>query len=166
MSDAAATVIAIIVLCVVVVVSMAVATMLLLDLLPVYRAGSRKRVIAEHIRTDTGPRLQSVLEAAERDAASGHYKEAFRGVYLAAILILDRAALLKYQRGVTNWEYLRVLRNQPLTEPSNIFEGMTRSFDQLIYGKCDVSRDDYLAITERMRLIEESTALTRVAANG
>ena len=97
----------------------------------------------------------SAIQAAEKHAAAGRYREAFRGIYLAAILVLDRAKLIKYTDGTTNWEYLRWLARQPKEQPVEVFREMTTSFDDLIYGKKEVSRDDYANSAEHFKQLEE-----------
>ncbi|MEN6582207.1 MAG: DUF4129 domain-containing protein [Armatimonadota bacterium] len=99
--------------------------------------------------------LNSVIEAAEREAAAGHYREAFRNIYLATIMILDRAKLVKYTEGVTNWEYLSALKRNGTPEAVDTFRPMTLSFDELIYGKRDVSQQDYLQCMQRYKALEE-----------
>jgi len=97
----------------------------------------------------------SAIQAAEKHAAAGRYREAFRGIYLAAILVLDRAKLIKYTDGTTNWEYLRWLARQPKEQPVEVFREMTTSFDDLIYGKKEVSREDYANSAEHFKQLEE-----------
>ncbi len=110
--------------------------------------------VREKQTTKTKQTAASLVEAAERAAAAGNFREAFRSSYLAAILVLDGAKLVKYADGVTNWEYLRTLRNQPRAELTQTFQEMTHRFDELIYGKRDVAGEDYLACAERLQRLE------------
>lgn len=100
--------------------------------------------------------LASVLEAAQRDASAGQYREAFRNVYLAAILALDRSKLVKYAGGVTNWEYLRALMRQDNQAAIEVFKPMTASFDDLIYGKRPITERDYNECMARYTALEET----------
>lgn len=100
------------------------------------------------------PSPESLLEAAEADAAGNRYREAFRSVYLAAILLLDRSQLINYADGTTNWEYMRVLRRQASADQTRIFGDMTLLFDQSVYGHHDVSQDDYLSSRTQFRQLE------------
>jgi hypothetical protein len=52
----------------------------------------------------------ALLAEAEREAAAGHYREALRLAYLAAVARLDRAGILPEDRSRTHWELLRDLR--------------------------------------------------------
>jgi hypothetical protein len=114
-------------------------------------------------RGPRGPRVEapiavisqrSVLETAERDAAAGRYREAFRGLYLAAILALDKASLIKYADGVTNREYLKALTRQNVADATAAFKPMTESFDQLVYGKRQISKREYDECRERYDALE------------
>lgn len=87
--------------------------------------------------------VASVIDDAEQAAAAGDYREAFRRVYLASILTLDSVRLVKFVDGVTNWEYLRTLSRQDRQDAVSVFRPMTETFDELIYGKRGVSKDDY-----------------------
>ena len=98
----------------------------------------------------------SVLEAAQADAAAGRYREAFRGIYLAAILALDRSKLVKYADGITNWEYLRALGRQENQDATKAFAPMTASFDEMIYGKRQITVRDYNECMARYRALEET----------
>lgn len=95
-----------------------------------------------------------ILEMAERAADEGRYNEAFRGIYLAAILALDRAKLVKYVDGATNWEYLSALNAGQNQDAVKVFKPMTMSFDKLIYGKRQVSERDFGECAERYRMLE------------
>ena len=100
------------------------------------------------------PTFESLLAAAEHDASLGEYREAFRNGYLASVLLLDRARFLTYVDSSTNWEYLRSLRQQERREPAEVFQDMTMLFDRLIYGKREVTRDDYLACRRQLQKLE------------
>lgn len=98
--------------------------------------------------------VESLLETAEREAALGRYREAYRSVYLAALLLLDRAGLVTYADSGTNWEYLRALRRQSAADSADILHAMTMSFDQLIYGKGEVAADNYQSALRQFRQLE------------
>jgi hypothetical protein len=99
--------------------------------------------------------VDAIFRTAEMDAAQGRYREAFRGVYLASILLLDRASLLNYMESTTNWEYLRILKKQASPDTVEVFSGMTAMFDQFIYGKRSVSDPDYQSAVKSFRRLEE-----------
>lgn len=65
-------------------------------------------------------------------ARDGDYRTAARFLYLSALLWLDEHGLLRYDRALTNREYLERLRDNPalFTQLSPIIE----TFDQVWYG--------------------------------
>jgi hypothetical protein len=75
-------------------------------------------------------------EAASRRAQAlsdgGDYRAAVRYQYLAALLHLDEAGLLRYDRTLTNREYLRSVAGQP--ELASRFQGVVDVFDRVWYG--------------------------------
>ena len=101
------------------------------------------------------PSLDSLLAEAESSAAERRYRDAFRYTYLATIYLLDRAKLITYVDGSTNWEYLRALRKLSLAEQARIFQDMTLLFDELVYGKREVSEEDYRKSMSKFRILEE-----------
>jgi hypothetical protein len=132
-------------LAIIIVVFVALLAWLVWRLMSLVSLRSAERAPRSH-RTEASIAILSqstVLEAAERDAAAGRYKEAFRGLYLAAILALDKANLVKYADGVTNREYLRILTRQGVEDAVTAFGPMTESFDELIYGKRHISEREY-----------------------
>ncbi len=102
----------------------------------------------------TRPSMESLMESAESHAAGGLYRAAYRDLYLASILLLDRAKIIIYADGSTNWEYIRAIRRQSLNEHAAIFGDMTLVFDRLIYGHGDISANDYTLGTEQFHRLE------------
>lgn len=100
------------------------------------------------------PSWNSALEKANQDANEGRYQEAYRCVYMAALLHLDDKEALKYRQDVTNWEYVKSLRSSDNKELVQLFRSMTLAFDEMIYAKRDVSMDDYNTYLNRYRDLE------------
>ena len=77
-------------------------------------------------------------EAASRRAASlaegGDHRAAVRYLYLAALLHLEEAGLLRYDRSLTNREYLRSLAAASRPELANRLRGVVEVFDRVWYG--------------------------------
>jgi len=83
---------------------------------------------------------EEVLARARRVAAQGAYREAVRYLYLAFLLKLDRAGLLRYDPTTANWEYLPHL---PRTDLRASFSSLTLIFDQKWYGGEEAAPSDY-----------------------
>lgn len=117
-------------------------------------APRQQRAVERSQRITKRPSLEALLLAAEDDAAHSRYREAFRNIYLATLLILDRAHLITYVDGSTNGEYMRALRRQSARNQAQVFGEMTLLFDRSIYGGHEVSIDDYLSSKTRFHELE------------
>jgi hypothetical protein len=84
---------------------------------------------------------------AEELAQEGHFLEAVRLLYLAVLAHLHRANLIRYERTLTNGEYVAQLRHAPvgLTALHEPFRQLVLLFDEKWYGERACARDDYLA---------------------
>lgn len=102
----------------------------------------------------TRPSFELMLEKSAREAAEGRYRDAFRSLYLASIIMLDKSNLIVYTDSITNWEYLRVIKKQAPPEAISIFGDMTLTFDILIYGHRNVSRNEYDDGLKQFRKLE------------
>jgi hypothetical protein len=80
---------------------------------------------------------ESHLDEAARLAAEGAYREAFRALYLATLVALDRRGAIAFDRSRTNWHYLRSMRPGATRED---FHRFTALFDRKWYG--DEATDD------------------------
>ncbi len=83
---------------------------------------------------DDGEELTSTeaLAKAQTEAQVGDHRVAVRYLYLASLLHLHERRLLRYDRSLTNREYLQQLTGQPLrTQLAPIVE----TFDSVWYGK-------------------------------
>ena len=101
------------------------------------------------------PKIESLLEKAEQDARERRYRDAFRNVYLAVLLLHDRKGFIKYTESGTNWEYLRSVKRQASPETAALFSAMTSEFDLFIYGQREVFESGYSNILARFRELEE-----------
>jgi hypothetical protein len=126
------------------------------------KAPKRERAGQQQIVRRAAPSLKSIIETSQKQASEGRYREAYRNMYIATILTLDKAKLISYADGVTNWEYLRALSRQPAhaelrrsTEATEVFRNMTSSFDELIYGKQNVAVGDYETCVDKYKSLEE-----------
>lgn len=74
------------------------------------------------------------LEKASDLESDGQFREAVRCLYLASLVRLDEAHILRFIRSETNWEHLR--RFQQLAEKPEGLDllAITRQFDRVWYG--------------------------------
>lgn len=90
------------------------------------------------------PSAKRLIGQAAKLAESGDYRGAFRAAYLASIAYLDEIRALRFERGRTNWEYLRELQQGGYEKPHGELGPLTSDFDRKIYGRETCEREDYL----------------------
>jgi hypothetical protein len=104
--------------------------------------------------------LDEWLALANKLESQGRFREVVRCLYVAILLRLDGARLVRFERSETNWEHLFRIEstaNLPLIE----YRSLTKSFDLIWYGDlpasstdCAFFREQYVALT---RQLEESS---------
>lgn len=86
-----------------------------------------------------------LLLSTAKDAANKHdYALAFRLVYLAALVSLDKAGLVRFDRSRTNWEYVKEVRRAGCGFAPDL-AGLTSNFDRKVYGGSTITVADYNA---------------------
>lgn len=75
------------------------------------------------------------LEAADRLAAEGRYREAVRALYLACLLRFDEYRIARFDRHETNWEHLRRIQKSSQRPADLDFTAPTKAFDRIWYGR-------------------------------
>jgi hypothetical protein len=93
----------------------------------------------------------ALLAVARELAGSGQFRRAYRAVFLAILLRMDRQDLIRFERSRTNGEYLRSLRSRP--DVLNWMRPLTNDFDLRWYGGHSVEELDYrraLSVYERL----------------
>jgi len=73
------------------------------------------------------------LSRADAFAAAGDYRQAVRLLYLGTLLVLDEKGALRYDRALTNREYLARLRGRP--ELGSALASVVDVFDRVWYGE-------------------------------
>jgi hypothetical protein len=96
----------------------------------------------EAVLTDPDEQNAAVLWGeADALARKGLFLEALRTLYLAVLVLLHRANLIRYERTRTNHEYARQLR--PTPEVHKPFKGLTSLFELKWYGERSCQAADY-----------------------
>jgi len=99
------------------------------------------------------PSAAPLMNQAAKLAEAGDYRGAFRAAYLACIAYLDGIRAVHFERGRTNWEYLRELKRGGRDRLYTELHSITLDFDRKIYGGETCARQDYLkaaAVYERL----------------
>lgn len=81
------------------------------------------------------------IRAANAHAAAGDYRKAYRAVFVAVLIRLDRLGALRFERSRTNGEYLRALRGNPAL--LGLLRPLARGFDLHWYGERPATEGDY-----------------------
>lgn len=100
------------------------------------------------------------LTQAEEWATQSDYRRAYRAVFLALLLQLDRAGALSYDRARTNGEYLRHLQQTRALPLYDALVPLAAAFETRWYGDTPTTPQDYQAIREaykRLPLLAVST---------
>jgi hypothetical protein len=124
------------------------------DAAPRKRPAVASQVVEPEETVESDP--EAWLETARQYAESGDYRRAYRAVFLAMLIRLDRTGAIHFDRARTNGEYLRALRSRPplLT----LFLPLARDFDARWYGSAPVTEQDY------RRLLESYAAVSSAGA--
>jgi hypothetical protein len=80
---------------------------------------------------------------ADQLAASGHYREAVRSLYLALLSRLHREGAIAYAPTSSNWDYFRAFKGP--REQLATFRELTHRFDFVWYGHSAVGPEGYQA---------------------
>ena len=116
------------------------------------RRGVRRRTVVSRAR---GP--QQALREAEQAAAAGQFALALRRLYEAALLILDRRGLLRYDAARTNWENLRAVAANS-AEAAGLMSPLTGTVDGCVYGGAPATEDDWKRSRALVRQLWEGGA--------
>jgi len=79
-------------------------------------------------------------------AAQGRFREAIRALYLALLATLHRRGAIDYHPALSNWDYCRHFRGEPLE--LGPFRELTRLFDFGWYGHLGIDRAGYQGFKE------------------
>lgn len=92
------------------------------------------------------------LDRAQIEARDGDYRGAVRSLYIASLLWLHEQRLLRYDRSLTNREYLRQLEGQPL---QGQLAPIVETFDQVWYGKQPLSAEEFTAYQAQVTTLRD-----------
>lgn len=132
----------------------AVGVALLLGVFGYLARGLRRGIAAEAHVNDDDPEAHltatTALDQAGELAREGDYRTAVRYLYLSALLRLDERDLLRYDRALTNREYLERVRQNPALHTR--LAPIVETFDLVWYGY--VSLDDREFALYRQQVVD------------
>jgi hypothetical protein len=95
----------------------------------------------------------TALVQAQRLASRGDYRTAVRQLYLASLLLLDERGVLRYDRTLTNREYLNAVKNEPKTRSA--LEPIVDTFDRTWYGFGTVDQAEFEKYQRQVESLKE-----------
>ncbi|MFL5801215.1 MAG: DUF4129 domain-containing protein [Roseiflexaceae bacterium] len=128
-------------------VILGIGALLLAGLIGYLLIGLRRTIAAEaHAAADdpaAGLTARTALDQASQVARDGDYRSAMRYLYLSALLWLDERDLLRYDRALTNREYLERLRGNPALRER--LRPVVETFDRVWYGHVALDAESFAA---------------------
>jgi hypothetical protein len=115
---------------------------------------------AAEARFDLGddPHLDNITadtawQRAQESSDLGDYRQAVRYLYLSTLLLLEERDLLRYDRTLTNREYLSHLAHRP--DLAAILREVVDVFDRVWYGYQPLSEREYGRFADRVQTLKQ-----------
>lgn len=83
------------------------------------------------------------LQEATARANAGDYRGAVRALFIAGLMQMDRAGLIRFERARTNGDYLRAVRRQGARAVYEQLLPFARGFERIWYGDASADESDY-----------------------
>jgi hypothetical protein len=118
-----------------------------------YRPGGRPARSKPPVDTVVEPEESAAAEpdawiaAARRHAAAGDYRKAYRAVFIAILIRLDRKGAIRFERSKTNGDYVRALRAAP--DLLAFLRPLANDFDARWYGHVPATEQDFHTLLAR-----------------
>ena len=134
-----------------------IGAVLLLGVLGYLLLGLRRSLVAEARLADADPEARltarTAIEQASDLARTGDYRTAVRYLYLSALLWLDEQDLLRYDRALTNREYLERARDNPALHTR--LAPIVETFDRVWYGHMALDAGSFAAYRAQIEALRE-----------
>jgi Domain of unknown function (DUF4129) len=131
--------------------------LLLVGLIGYLLIGLRRTIAAEARAGDDDPAAgltaRVALDQAGQVARGGDYRGAMRYLYLSALLWLDERDLLRYDRALTNREYLERLRENPALRER--LRPVVETFDRVWYGHDALDAESFAAYRAQVEALRD-----------
>jgi hypothetical protein len=114
---------------------------------------SEKEVDAEGGDGDQALTAAAALKRAQALSAGRDYRAAVRYLYLSTLLLLEERGLLRYDRSLTNREYLRSVAHKP--ELAAVFRDVVEVFDRVWYGYRPLDEASYARYADRVTELQK-----------
>jgi hypothetical protein len=101
---------------------------------------------------EAGLSARQALQQADERAVSGDYRSGVRYLYLSALLQLEERGLLRYNRALTNREYLLNLEANPQLREQ--LQPIVDTFDRVWYGYLPLDAEGFAAYRNQVKALE------------
>ena len=136
-----------------------VGLLLLLGVLAYLARGLRRGLVAEASAPSDDPAAnltaKTALDQAGELARGGDYRTAVRYLYLSALLWLDEREILRYDRALTNREYLERVRDNPALRER--LAPVVETFDRVWYGHLPIDAETFAAYQRQVERLRDDT---------
>ncbi len=128
---------------------------LLLGVLVYLLRGLRRSMVASTNADDDDPAAhltaKTALDQAGGLARGGDYRTAVRYLYISALLWLDERDILRYDRALTNREYLERVRDNPALRERMV--PIVETFDRVWYGHLPIDAESFAAYQQQVEAL-------------
>jgi hypothetical protein len=118
---------------------------------------AKPTVVQAEVDQELDPPSEWIAQA-NRFAEHGDYRRALRAVFMAILIHLDHAGVIKYARSRTNGDYLRLLRAANLRALVDLVGPVARDFDLHWYGGRPAHSSDYQRSLEAFHALPTFTS--------
>jgi hypothetical protein len=105
-----------------------------------------------------------LMRMASESADADLYRNAYRLVYLAVLVLLDSTGHIRIQQSRTNWEYLRHIKSNCHDRLYDMKLPLTEDFDEIWYGFGAVDRSAFDGAVQRFETIRNHVIPSRAGA--
>jgi Domain of unknown function (DUF4129) len=132
-----------------------VGAVLLVGVLVYLLRGLRRSVVASAQANDHDPAAnltaKTALDQAGGLARGGDYRTAVRYLYISALLWLDERDILRYDRALTNREYLERVRDNPVLRDH--MTPIVETFDRVWYGHLPIDAESFAVYQQQVEAL-------------
>ena len=132
-----------------------VGAVLLVGVLVYLLRGLRRGVVASAHANDHDPAAnltaKTALDQAGGLARGGDYRTAVRYLYISALLWLDERDILRYDRALTNREYLERVRDNPVLRDR--MTPIVETFDRVWYGHLPIDAESFAVYQQQVEAL-------------
>lgn len=119
----------------------------------VFRELVEESSLKEDGEDDEDLTASQAMQNAQKSADSGDHRLAVRYLYLSTLLFLEERGLLRYDRSLTNREYLNRIQNHPAQ--ASTLRNIVDVFDRVWYGYRNIDNDTFQEYVEQVNRLKE-----------